>query len=174
MGDATDFMTAFKDKLDAREASNFGRHQREQEQIQHRGASFGAQLPALNPGSRDDPEPLYPQEVVVDECPCPEGLLSTYYTDDPFGTFLAMIQNDDCRWCGISDGAVDEREEYELGISPDIDGEGTCGWYLAIDEGSIVLFKEWDGGNPLGVYSLGASTQEVYDSAPSGVSTPCA
>lgn len=58
-------MSAFKDKLDAREHLNFGNHQRESGEIQHRGAAFEARLPA--PPVDDAADPVKRKTAVT--CP---------------------------------------------------------------------------------------------------------
>lgn len=106
-------------------------------------------------------------------CACPEGLADTYCIPDPFDSpnLLTIERIGDCVWCGYSAGAEDERQKYELSIAEDIDGEGTCGWALGIAEGSLVLVKAWDDGDPLGTYT--GETTTTVTAGPGNPVIPC-
>lgn len=129
--------------------------------------------PALKPKTSAAPAATPPPQPPGD-CPCPDGLAEIYcVSGSPIDGTYSIGKIGDCVWCGRSNTIFDLAQFAELSIFPDIDGNGTCGWALSIDNASSLLFKAWENGNPLGTYTDPGSGETAVVSACSTTVLPC-
>lgn len=162
--DAERFLSAFRDKLAANEATNFVRSSHDPF-LEYRGASFDSSL--KQPTKDEDEEPKLIGQEVEPECPCPEGLSSIYCVDTP-GGIIAIGLVGECHWCGKE--LEEDSTGYELHKFYDEDLEA-CVWQVTSP--TDFFTKEWDDGDPEGVYTRSDLGATITVTACAGTVIPC-